>query len=150
MAFIPSNNILDKDTHNMLVKSFVDGGIGYTEDDGTVHKISGDYVEGGGSGGGGAFIVTLTAIPDSDEYTADKTFAETKTAYDGGSVIIFKAPIGDYLLSSLGTWDGTAFEAHIIGYSGDGEGNMTMLMGLGIIYGSDGLTTDYSIGELGA
>ena len=49
MAFIPSNNILDKDTHNMLVKSFVNGGIGYTEDDGTVHKISGDYVEGGGS-----------------------------------------------------------------------------------------------------
>lgn len=45
MAFTPSNNILDKDTHNMLVKSFVNGGIGYTEVDGTVHKISGDYIE---------------------------------------------------------------------------------------------------------
>ena len=49
MAFTPSYNILDKDTHNTLVDALKSGGIGYTEADGTVHKISDTYASGGGS-----------------------------------------------------------------------------------------------------
>lgn len=113
MAFIPSNNILDKDTHNMLVKSFVNGGIGYTEDDGTVHKISGDYVESGSSlpevsaddngdvltvvegewakatpsGGGGSFVITV-----SNAGVMDKTFQEIFTAMRSSlPVVVFSA-----------------------------------------------------------
>ena len=49
MAFTPSYNILDKDTHNTLVEALKSGGIGYTEADGTVHKISDTYASGSGS-----------------------------------------------------------------------------------------------------
>lgn len=49
MAFTPSYNILDKDTHSTLVEALKSGGIGYTEADGTVHKISDTYASGGGS-----------------------------------------------------------------------------------------------------
>ena len=51
MAFKPSYNIMDRDTHNALVNAFQTGGIGYTDDDGSVHKIADDYVSGGGGGG---------------------------------------------------------------------------------------------------
>lgn len=46
MAFKPSYNIMDRDTHNALVNAFKTGGIGYTDDDGTVHKLADDYVSG--------------------------------------------------------------------------------------------------------
>ena len=60
MAFEPSYNILDKDTHNMVVEAFKSGGIGYTEADGTVHKISDTYASGGGGGKTPLFTVAVT------------------------------------------------------------------------------------------
>lgn len=66
MAFNPSYNILDKDTHNTLVEALKSGGIGYTEADGTVHKISGDYVEGGG---GGSSLPEVSADDNGDVLT---------------------------------------------------------------------------------
>ena len=113
MAFIPSNNILDKDTHNILVKSFVNGGIGYTEDDGTVHKISGDYVESGSSlpdvsaddngdvltvvegewakatpsgGGGNTLIINVLYNEQYMMGYLDKNFTEIRTALASGIV----------------------------------------------------------------
>lgn len=112
MAFSPSNNILDKDTHNMLVKSFVNGGIGYTEDDGTVHKISSDYVEGGG-GGGGAFYVTFGGTESKP--TSDKTFAETKAAYDEGKVILGIDGINNYGIAPMYYKNANGLEAFSCG-----------------------------------
>ena len=71
MAFKASYNLLDKDTHNHLVDAFNTGGIGYTEADGTVHKISGDYVEGGSGGGYDAVIVISQG--SGGTYTAEAT-----------------------------------------------------------------------------
>lgn len=69
MAFTPSYNILDKDTHNALVEALKSGGIGYTEADGTVHKISDTYASGGGggTGGGGGFDAVIKSEQDENE-----------------------------------------------------------------------------------
>lgn len=115
MAFEPSYNILDKDTHNTLVDALKSGGIGYTEADGTVHKISDTYASGGGSSlpevtsddngdvltvvegawakaapSGGAMLVTLTydTVADDGTYTADKSYADIHAALASGSVVV--------------------------------------------------------------
>ena len=70
MAFTPSYNILDKDTHNTLVEALKSGGIGYTEADGTVHKISDTYASGGGGTGGGLdAIIKGEQVDDAWVYT---------------------------------------------------------------------------------
>lgn len=71
MAFNPSYNILDKDTHNTLVEALKSGGIGYTEADGTVHKISDTYASGGGGGTGGGFdaIIKGEQVDEAWVYT---------------------------------------------------------------------------------
>lgn len=61
MAFKPSYNIMDRDTHNALVNAFQTGGIAYTDDDGTVHKIADDYVN---SGGGGSSLPSVTSADE--------------------------------------------------------------------------------------
>ena len=87
MAFKPSYNIMDRDTHNALVNAFKTGGIGYTDDDGSVHKIADDYVSGGG-GGGSIFYVEIV---QGDTITLNKTFNEIKAAYDANSLIMFRS-----------------------------------------------------------
>ena len=84
MAFEPSYNLLDKDTHNTLVEALKSGGIGYTEADGTVHKISGDYVEGGG--GGGSDLPEVTADDNGDVLTV-VSGAWAKAAPSGGTLM---------------------------------------------------------------
>ena len=94
MAFKPSNNLLDKDTHNMLVEALKTGGIGYTEADGTVHKISDTY---GGGGTGGRFEVVFSEHYDAEEddsyYIPDKTYEEALAAYNAGCVVVFSTNI---------------------------------------------------------
>lgn len=88
MAFEPSYNLLDKDTHNMVVEAFKSGGIGYTEADGTVHKISGDYVEGGG---GGSSLPEVSAADNGDVLTVVEG-AWAKAAPSGGGGV-FMTPV---------------------------------------------------------
>ena len=83
MAFEPSYNILDKDTHNTLVEALKSGGIGYTEADGTVHKISGDYVEGGG---GGSSLPEVSADDNGDVLTVVEG-EWAKAAPSGGTLM---------------------------------------------------------------
>lgn len=94
MAFKPSYNIMDRDTHNALVNAFKTGGIGYTDDDGTVHKISEDYA---GEGGGGSddnfsnydIVLQLNSVEgDITSITAMKgTLAEIKEKIESGKFI---------------------------------------------------------------
>ncbi len=80
MAFEPSYNILDKDTHNMVVEAFKSGGIGYTDADGTVHKISGEYVAGGAGGEYNAVLkATITIDAETYEHTTVEWVAEEGT-----------------------------------------------------------------------
>lgn len=59
-----------------------------------------------GSGDGGNFVVTFTGSRQAGTWTADKTFTETKNAYDNGQNII-----GKY------TNEGNTFFMPTIGYS---------------------------------
>ncbi len=76
MAFKPSYNIMDRDTHNTLVNAFKTGGIAYTDDDGTVHKIADDYIN--ASGGSDLPEVTsadegkVLAVNSSGEWAAER------------------------------------------------------------------------------
>ena len=89
MAFEPSYNLLDKDTHNTLVEALKSGGIGYTEADGTVHKISGDYVEGGG--GGGSDLPEVSAADNGDVLTVvEGEWAKATPSGGGGFDAIIK------------------------------------------------------------
>ena len=80
MAFKPSYNIMDRDTHNALVNAFQTGGIAYTDDDGTVHKISDDYVN--ASGGSDLPSVTeadagkVLAVNASGEWAAENKLVQ--------------------------------------------------------------------------
>ena len=79
MAFKPSYNIMDRDTHNALVNAFQTGGIAYTDDDGTVHKIADDYVNASG-GGSDLPVVTeadagkVLAVNASGEWAAESPY----------------------------------------------------------------------------
>ena len=68
-----------------------------------IEKIANDSSEGssddggGSSTGGGAFYVKWVYDETSGDVIPDKTFAETKSAYDNGQVIIFDTGIKYYL-----------------------------------------------------
>ena len=81
MAFNPSYNILDKDTHNTLVEALKSGGIGYTEADGPVHKISDTY-----GGGGGSSLPEVTSDDNGDVLTVvSGEWAKAAPSGGGGS-----------------------------------------------------------------
>lgn len=96
MAFTPSYNILDKDTHNTLVDALKSGGIGYTEADGTVHKISGDYVEGGGSGSNSPFAEVYGDMSEEDLETYS-VYADAELQHKLTTVEECLSVIGDKL-----------------------------------------------------
>lgn len=106
MAFKPSYNIMDRDTHNALVNAFKTGGIAYTDDDGTVHKIADDYINGGGGGGGGAMKATADMIVDAGTGdisfgTCSKTGTELANAIEGGIIpyLVLSMYAGETLLA---------------------------------------------------
>ena len=47
------------------------------------------------AGGGGAFVIDTTYNPQVDVEALDKTWAEIKTAFDGGKIIIFRGSVND-------------------------------------------------------
>lgn len=78
--------IADRPTRDKILGAATTGGLGYTDADGTVHKIDSDYIEGGGGGGGGTFIINVLY---SDQYMQgylDKNFTEIRTALASGIV----------------------------------------------------------------
>ena len=72
MAFKPSYNIMDRDTHNALVNAFQTGGIAYTDDDGTVHKIADDYV----NSGGGSSLPSVTSADEGKVLAVATTYTK--------------------------------------------------------------------------
>ena len=100
MAFNPSYNILDKDTHNTLVEALKSGGIGYTEADGTVHKISDTYASGGG---GGSSLPEVSADDNGDVLTVVEG-EWAKAAPSGGgydAIINFSVDDGGNITATL-------------------------------------------------
>ena len=138
MAFKPSYNIMDRDTHNALVNAFQTGGIAYTDDDGTVHKIADDYINGGGGGDAGYDViikvnttegdfVNLEVIKDSDDVEASfitdpssvKAFVyNTDTDVPGGIMPCFASAFSyDGNSLSLYAYNNYVSGNRLIGYS---------------------------------
>ena len=141
MAFKPSYNIMDRDTHNALVNAFRTGGIAYTDDDGTVHKIADDYI----NSGGGSSLPSVTsadagkvlAVNDSGEWAAediifkiienagtlDKKASEIDSALRAGKYVFIlwqsadNATIGHYPVIECAIDDGSYY---IYAYSTEG------------------------------
>lgn len=67
--------IADKPTRDKILGAAATGGLGYTDADGTVHKIDSDYIEGGGGGG--------ASVCDIEEITKSETVEWTVSAKDG-------------------------------------------------------------------
>lgn len=63
------------------------------------------FAGGGGGGGSSAFVVTFTYDSEHETFTADKTFAEIESAFEGGQHIdAFEdtgSVISQYVLSSV-------------------------------------------------
>ena len=125
MAFKPSYNIMDRDTHNALVNAFKTGGIAYTDDDGTVHKIADDYINGGGGGSssGGTMKATIDMTVDAGTGetsfgTCSKTGTELAEAITSGELPYLIISI--YIASTL-TANMISYPASFQPYGGDDE-----------------------------
>ena len=74
-----------------------------------------ELVESGGSTGGGVFTVNITA--DSEEnFTADKTFNEIKTAIDSG--FICQVKIYDYVLPLVEHYSNSVIFGFVVSFGG--------------------------------
>lgn len=110
-------------------------------------KVDGNNIVNGGSGGdSGFFIVTITVDPNNPEnHISDKTYAETKEAYDDGKLIIFSINDSMYIASFLENVPGF----RVVFTYGDGDDHVmttieTDMYGLS----SEGIFFDYYQADL--
>ena len=84
---------------------------------------------GNGSGSGGVrFVVTFTQDPETEEWSADKTFAECVAAWEAGKNLFAFADPSYYPMSFVATESGEV--TYIAFYLADEEANV--MVGFGI------------------
>ena len=86
------------------------GGFKLNENDFELNGETLSLKNGGGSGGGSNVLVVnavATSTSDGDTVTFDKTFAELKTAYESGAVMLCRVKTEDYV--NFVFWDSIAF-----------------------------------------
>lgn len=81
-----SYNVVDKNTHDILVDAILDGGIGYTGKSGEVHQIDEKYGGGGGGISGIAFC-HISYDDETEEYVSSMTFTEINAAISADTVV---------------------------------------------------------------
>ena len=58
--------IADRPTRDKILGAAADGGLGYTDAEGSVHQIDAKYISGGGTGGGYDFNIKIDATSQDD------------------------------------------------------------------------------------
>lgn len=74
-----------------------------------------ELVESGGSTGGGAFTVNIT-VDQEENFTADKTFNEIKTAIDSG--LICQVKMNEYVLPLVEHYSNSVIFGFVVSFGG--------------------------------